>query len=184
MRFTAKAAAAMLATLLAGAATAQTEVRTLLGIPFGEPFTATSLPQCGNGAVTTTCIQRFEPPTVLVHIPLAALDTQGLLLLSPDGRAQELSLGGSATNYEAVRALFVERFGQPTGQLPGEVRNAAGTRFDQDRSLWQWQTFTIEMHKRSAQDLTRMSLRAFDRPLEEARMKRRAESTKSEAAKL
>lgn len=184
MHIIGKAVVAMLATALAGAATAQTEMRSLLGIPFGEPFTPSSLPQCGSGRVTTTCIQRFAPPTVLVNVPLAALDTQGLLLLSPDGRAQELSLAGNATNYEAVKGLFVERFGQPAGQLPGEVRNAAGTRFDQERSLWQWSTFTIEMHKRSAQDLTRMSIRAFDRPLEEARMKRSAEAAKSEAAKL
>lgn len=155
-----------------------------MGIRLGAPFNASSLPSCdGDGA--GLCIKSFaRSAVVLGRTQVPSLHPMGILVLSPDGKAQDAAFSGSVENYQSVKTALTERFGKPSAADDSEVQNAMGAKFDQEQVSWDISTMRIVLVKRSNRNLHEFSIRAVDRELDAARIKRKRDSDKADAVKF
>lgn len=155
-----------------------------MGIKMGAPFGADSLPSCDDPK-EALCIKSFKPPVAsLGKVPVNGLHASALLLLSPDGKAQEAAFTGDSAEFQAIKTALTERFGKPSSADQSEVQNAAGAKFDQELVTWGVSTMQVTLRKRTPRNLHELSLRAFDKDLEAARMKRVEDANKSQSSKF
>lgn len=155
-----------------------------MGIKMGAPFGAGSLPSCDDPK-EDLCIKSFKPPVAsLGKVPVHGLHASALLLLSPDGRAQDAAFSGGSAEFQAIKTALTERFGKPSSADSSEVQNAAGAKFDQELVTWSVSTMQITLRKRNPRNLNELSLRVFDRNLDAERMKRVEDANKSQSSKF
>lgn len=160
-------AAAMVAVLLAAQpAMAQNKAKpaprwakepdSVMGLKLGERLPDGHLRPCGG-------VQNYEGPAALGFCSLdenrrskisvsgfsvSVFDT-GLLSLE-DGIAESLYVTAKHKDYSNLKAILIERYGQPTSQASSTVRTKAGASFPSESLTWRGTKITIELDERAA----------------------------------
>ncbi len=83
----------------------------------------------------------------VVRSELGPAEIRAFLFLRQAEGLQSVFFTFDPTHYDAVRAIFLERYGEPTRRLPGRVRNLYGVERDTEELQWIGQRASVSLRK-------------------------------------
>lgn len=167
------------------------EPSAVLGIPLGVPFAAAGLEECSGVPAVPPCIDADKSSDrlkTLVRLPdLGLAEGYQLQVLLHEGAVRSIVLTARHGDYERLRAVLVERYGEPTSRKTERVQNRMGAVFPSEHLIWTGARVRImarEHHNTLDQSAVMFSDVATSDRARESRRGAASESTRDAASKL
>jgi hypothetical protein len=177
-----------------GAAAAQQawrEPAAVLGIPLGAPFAEAGFEDCSGVPATPPCVDADKSTDrlkTLVRLPdLGLVAGYRLQVLLHEGLVSAIVLTARHGDYERLRAVLVERYGEPTLRKTERVQSRMGAVFPSEQLLWVGKRVRImarEHHDTLDQSAVMFSDVATSGRVRDARRGAASESTRDAASRL
>ncbi len=103
--------------------------------------------------------------------------------LDEDEMPEALLLNGKHDDYQEIRRLLVERYGEPTTVTPGTASNRMGATFSNETVIWLGKRLMLTLQER-ANKVDRTAAIFEYLPRVEKQIKQRNEQRKSDASKM
>jgi hypothetical protein len=125
------------------------------------------------GTVYRNCFGSTKVGDVLIH-QLLIFDEKHLALISATFNSRQ---------FDYMRPLFIERYGEPTGASKKIIQNAMGAKFENETIIWDGKAVVITFQKFSGK-ITESGFNLCTRAYFEKQQKDREEQLKRDATKM
>ena len=127
------------------------EPTSFIGINLEEKLTY-QLKQCpaDYSVPDEICYQRpFQGYYPLFAVPSLGLHGYTAGVLTHDSQIREITLDTKADDYEAVKSMFIQKYGKPTLQKTEAVKTKVGAIFQNEKLYWDGRKVSIILKKYS-----------------------------------